>query len=74
MALCALAFDMQSGLPDVDASTATAIVTLVWFVLVGGLAAALCWLDNPWEDRKFASDFAMMTTCTAVIFVPFCFP
>jgi hypothetical protein len=74
MALCALAFEIQSGLLDVNALAAVEIVTLVWLVIVGGLAAALCWFDNPWEDRKFASDFAMMTACTAVIFVPFCFP
>jgi hypothetical protein len=73
MALCALAFEIPNGLLDVDAFTAVAILTLAWFVIVGGLAATLCWLDNPWEDRKFACDFAMMTTCTAVIFVPFCF-
>jgi hypothetical protein len=74
MALCALAFEIQSGLLDVNSFAAVEIVTLVWLVIVGGLAAALCWFDNPWEDRKFASDFAMMTGCTAVIFVPFCFP
>ena len=73
MALCALAFEMQNGHLEVDAITAVGIVTAVWFVIVGGLAAALCWLDNPWEDRKFATDFAMMTTCTAAVFVPFCF-
>src|ERR1700690_2176777 len=71
MALCALAFEIQTWLPGIDAFTAVEIVTLVWLVIVSGLAAALCWLDNSWEDRKFASDFAMMTTCTAVIFVPF---
>jgi hypothetical protein len=73
MALSALAFQVQNGLLEVDAFRAVEVVTLVWFVIVGGLAAVLCWLDNPWEDRKFASDFAMMTTCTSVIFVPFCF-
>jgi hypothetical protein len=73
MALCVLAFEIQNRLLDVDPVRAIEIVTAVWFVIVGGLAAVLCWQNNPWEDRKFASDFAMMTSCTALIFIPFGF-
>jgi hypothetical protein len=46
-------------------------VTAVWLALVGSLAFLLHRLDNPLEDRKFAADFALMTSCTALIFVPF---
>jgi hypothetical protein len=71
VALCALGFEVQIRLLDVDSVTALAVVTATWLLLVGGLVSTLCWLNNPWEDRKFASDFAMMTSCTALIFVPF---
>jgi hypothetical protein len=47
------------------------IVTAAWLILVGGSIVVLNWLDNPWEDRNFAVDFALMTSCTALIFVPF---
>ena len=73
MALCVLACEIQGGLRDVKGFVAVEMVALIWFVIVSGLATALCWFDNPWDDRKFAVDFAMMTSCTAVIFVPFCF-
>jgi hypothetical protein len=74
MALCTLALATQNRRLDGGVSSAAEIVALVWLAIVGGFAGALCWFDKPWEDRKFASDFAMMTSCTAVIFVPFCLP
>lgn len=73
MALCVLASEIQGGLRDVNGLIAAELAALVWLVIVSGLTTALGWFDNPWEDRKFALDFAMMTSCTAVIFVPFCF-
>ena len=42
-----------------------------WALIVAGLASALSFMREPWEDRKFATDFAMLTSCTALIFVPF---
>lgn len=68
--LCALAPVL---LPNAEGEAAIGMVTAAWFIIAAGLATALCLTDHPWEDRKFASDFAMMTTCTAAIFVPFCF-
>jgi hypothetical protein len=68
--LFALSFAIQDRFIAVDATVAAEIVTAVWLALVGGLVTALKWLDNPWEDRKFANDFALMTSCTALIFVP----
>jgi hypothetical protein len=50
---------------------ALGIVAGVWLAIVAMLAAILWRLNNPWEDRKFARDFAMMSGCTALIFVPF---
>jgi hypothetical protein len=69
--LFALSFAIQDRFIAIDATVSAEIVTAVWLTLVGGLVMALKWLDNPWEDRKFANDFALMTSCTALIFVPF---
>ena len=69
--LFASGFAIQDRFIDIDATAAIEIVTAVWLALVGGLALFLNGIDNPWEDRKFAQDFALMTSCTALIFVPF---
>jgi len=69
--LFALSFAIQDRFIAIDATRAVEIVTAVWLVLVGGIVIVLNRIDNPWEDRKFASDFALMTSCTALIFVPF---
>jgi hypothetical protein len=69
--LFALSFAIQDRFIAIDATAAVEIVTAIWLVLVGGIVLVLNWIDNPWEDRKFASDFALMTSCTALIFVPF---
>jgi hypothetical protein len=71
VALYALGFEAQIRLRNADPVATLAVVTAAWLLLVGGLVSTLCWMNNPWEDRKFASDFAMMTSCTALIFVPF---
>ncbi len=69
--LFASSFAIQDRFIAIDATVAAEIVTAVWLALVGGLVMALNWFDNPWEDRKCANDFALMTSCTALIFVPF---
>ena len=69
--LFASSFAIQDRFIAIDASAAVEIVTAIWLALVGGFVVALKWLDNPWEDRKFANDFALMTSCTALVFVPF---
>jgi hypothetical protein len=69
--LFALSFAIQDRFIALDTTSAVEIVTAAWLVLVGGSVVVLSWLDNPWEDRKFAIDFALMTSCTALIFVPF---
>jgi hypothetical protein len=69
--LFALSFAIQDRFIAIDATAAVEIATAVWLVLVGGIVMLLNWIDNPWEDRKFANDFALMTSCTALIFVPF---
>jgi hypothetical protein len=69
--LFASSFAIQDRFIAVDATAAVEIVTAVWLALVGGLVLVLNRIDHPWEDRKFANDFALMTSCTALIFVPF---
>ena len=69
--LFALSFAIEDRFIAIDTSAAVEIVTAIWLALVGGIVLWLSWIDNPWEDRKFANDFALMTSCTALIFVPF---
>ncbi|HEY3824077.1 MAG TPA: hypothetical protein VGL82_05935 [Bryobacteraceae bacterium] len=69
--LFALSRTIQDHLTAIDATAALEIVTALWLALVGGAAMLLNWIDNPWEDRKFANDFALLTSCTALVFVPF---
>lgn len=71
MAIYALGSQLQNTLPHLSSSDSVEIVTGAWLLTVAVLAAILRRLDNPWEDRKFAGDFAMMAGCTAVVFVPF---
>jgi len=69
--LFALSFAIQDRFIAIDATAAVEMVTAIWLAVVGGLVLVLNRLDNPWEDRRFANDFALMTSCTALIFVPF---
>jgi hypothetical protein len=69
--LFASAFAIQGRFITIDATAAVEIVTTVWLALVGAFVMVLNQIDHLWEDRKFADDFALMTSCTALIFVPF---
>ena len=69
--LFAFSFVVQDRFIAIDPTAAVEVVTAIWLALVGGIVMVLNWTDNPWEDRKFANDFALMTSCTALIFLPF---
>jgi hypothetical protein len=69
--LFALSFAIQDCFIALDTISSVEIVTAAWLALVGGLVMTLNLVNNPLEDRKFANDFALMTSCTALIFVPF---
>jgi len=71
VALFALSFAIQDRFAALDPASTLEIATVLWLALVGGSAMVLNWIDNPWEDRKFTIDFALMTGCTALVFVPF---
>ena len=45
-------------------------VTLVWLLLVYASACFLIRVDERWEETAFAGDFALLTSCTALVFVP----
>jgi hypothetical protein len=68
--LCTFGLEVQGRLQS-DASSAMELVTGAWLLVVGVLAVILYRMNNPWEDRKFAREFAMMSSCTALIFAPF---
>jgi hypothetical protein len=70
MGLSILSLEAQRRLGS-DPANGLILVISVWLALVGALALILHRLDNPWEDRRFARDFAMMSGCTALVFVPF---
>ncbi len=65
-----LGWEIQAFFPGSPVFTAVAIVTVVWVFIVIALASVLYAFGDPWEDRRFATDFAMMTGCTAVVFLP----
>lgn len=69
--LFGLSFAIQDRFVAMDTIAAVEIATATWVALVGGIVMVLHWFGNPWEDRKFANDFALMTSCTALVFVPF---
>ena len=74
LALYFLGWELQALLPGSSVFSAVAIVTGVWLFLVLTLASILYTFDNPWEDMRFATDFAMMAGCTALVFVPIWLP
>lgn len=71
VALFALSFAIQDRFVALDPTSSVEIATALWLALVGGIVLVLDWVDNPGEDRKFTIDFALMTGCTALVFVPF---
>jgi hypothetical protein len=70
LALFILSLAIQDQFVALDIGDVLKMVTASWLFAVGACVAALSWFDNPWEDRRFAVDFALMTSCTALIFVP----
>ena len=71
VALYALSLEIRETLHAASFLAAVEIVTISWLLIVGVLTSVLCWMKNPGEDQKFVNDLAMMTSCTALIFVPF---
>jgi hypothetical protein len=73
IALITVASAIQDGFLHTHAASAMQLITAAWILIVSSVVAALAWADNPWEDRKFANEFALITGCTAFLFVPFGF-
>lgn len=68
--LFALSFTIQHEFIGLDAVAATEIVTGCWLAVVAGFALLLSPKEES-ADRKFVDDFALLTSCTALIFVPY---
>jgi hypothetical protein len=71
VAVFGLSFAIQGTLIRLDPGAALQITTAAWLLVVGVFAFLLSRMSNEWEDRKFVGDFALMTSCTALMFVPF---
>lgn len=71
VALWILSFEYQYRHPGADGISIMKIVLVAWLLIVAGVTSALSLMKDPWGDRTFAADFALMTSCTALIFVPF---
>lgn len=71
VALYALSLDIRGILHAASVVAAVEFVTISWLLIVAVLASVLCRMKNPGEDRQFVTDFAMMTSCTVLIFLPF---
>lgn len=68
--LFALSFAIQDAVFQLSAIAAAEIVTVCWLGIVGALALLLFTKEES-ADRQFVDDFALMTSCTALIFVPY---
>jgi hypothetical protein len=69
IALLGLSFALQDGL-RLSPGSATQIAALLWLSLVSAATVFLNCLNSVSEDSKFTGDFALLTGCTALIFVP----
>ena len=72
--LFALSFSIRHMFTELGATLATQIVTGSWLILVAALAALLsAKQEEEPAYRKFVNDFALLTSCTSLIFVPYGF-
>ncbi len=72
--LFALSFSIRHMFTELGATLATQLVTGFWLILVAALAALLSAKQQEESTyRRFVNDFALLTSCTAFIFVPYVF-
>jgi len=75
--LFALSSEIQHAVLRWDAVTVAEIATACWLGFVGAIALLFSRIDEGRDtkeesaNRQFVDDFALMTSCTALIFVPF---
>ncbi len=68
--LFALSFAIRDAVARLSTIAAAEIVMVCWLGIVGALALLLFTKEES-ADRQFVDDFALMTSCTALIFVPY---
>jgi hypothetical protein len=73
LGLFALSSAVQDRFSGLGALAAAEIVTGGWLALVAALALLLSAREDGSTDRTFVGDFALLTSCTALIFVPYGF-
>lgn len=71
--LFALSFAVQNRFNGLGALAAAGAVTGCWLALVAAIALLLSAREDGSTDRRFIGDFALLTSCTALIFVPYGF-
>jgi hypothetical protein len=52
-------------------ATMTALLTAGWLCVTGGVAGLASRMQCSSDDRKFAADFALLSSFAALVFVPF---
>jgi hypothetical protein len=68
--LYGLSLVLRQTMMNAGPSQALAIATSAWLVMTGGAGWLLSHADSTAEDRKFVCDLALMTSCTALVFIP----
>lgn len=58
---------------DITPAAAVLIAAVLWMSLVGSLAFLLSRIQHTPEDHRFATDLALFTGCTVLVFVPLAF-
>ena len=74
--LFVLSYTTHTTIVGLTLIAATELVTACWLTLVAVCAISLDRIENKRSlertmERKFVNDFALMTSCTAFIFVPY---
>jgi hypothetical protein len=78
VALFVWSYMVRDAVAGLNLIAAAELMTACWLMLVAVAALGLSRIENRRTkegsmDRKFVGDFALMTSCTALIFVPYGF-
>jgi hypothetical protein len=74
VALFGMALVIRNRLIAVEPASVALPVLGLWLCLIGVPALLLNRMEKKSDDTKFVTDFALLTSCTALVFVPFGLP